>query len=198
MAKILIAEDERDIRDLISLTLRFAGHDVVATSNGEEAFEKAQEIIPDLIMMDVRMPRMTGYEACRLMKEIDTLKPVPVVFLSAKGQESEVSAGLEAGAVEYILKPFAPMELTAKVAEILEKHKGKPAAASSSQPQPGQGGPISSRPPAGDPPASPPSSTPPGSDRTASDRPAGEKPASTWPPRRPSWLDRDDKDRTNK
>ena len=66
MAKILIAEDERDIRDLITLTLRFAGHEVVATPNGEEAYHKAQEIIPDLIMMDVRMPRMTGYEACRL------------------------------------------------------------------------------------------------------------------------------------
>ena len=123
MAKILIAEDERDIRDLITLTLRFAGHEVVATPNGEEAYHKAQEIIPDLIMMDVRMPRMTGYEACRLMKEVDELKPVPVIFLSAKGQESEVAAGLEAGAVEYILKPFAPNELTDRVAAILEKYK---------------------------------------------------------------------------
>jgi DNA-binding response OmpR family regulator len=65
---------------------------------------------------------MTGYEACRKMKEIDTLKPVPVVFLSAKGQESEVAAGLEAGAVEYILKPFAPDQLTVRVAELLEKY----------------------------------------------------------------------------
>lgn len=123
MAKILIAEDERDIRDLITLTLRFAGHEVIATPNGEEAFQKAQETIPDLIMMDVRMPRMTGYEACRRMKEIDALKPIPVIFLSAKGQESEVAAGLEAGAVEYILKPFAPNQLTDRVAAILEKYK---------------------------------------------------------------------------
>lgn len=123
MAKILIAEDERDIRDLITLTLRFAGHEVIATPNGEEAFNKAQETIPDLIMMDVRMPRMTGYEACRRMKEIDALKPIPVIFLSAKGQESEVAAGLEAGAVEYILKPFAPNQLTERVAAILEKYK---------------------------------------------------------------------------
>ncbi len=123
MAKILIAEDERDIRDLITLTLRFAGHEVIATPNGEEAFNKAQETTPDLIMMDVRMPRMTGYEACRRMKEIDALKPVPVIFLSAKGQESEVAAGLEAGAVEYILKPFAPNQLTERVAAILEKYK---------------------------------------------------------------------------
>jgi len=123
MAKILIAEDERDIRDLITFILRFAGHVVVATSNGEEAFLKAQEVMPDLIMLDVRMPRMTGYEACRKIKEIDSLKPVPVVFLSAKGQESEVQAGLEAGAVEYILKPFAPDQLTARVNALLEKYQ---------------------------------------------------------------------------
>ncbi|MDH5606180.1 MAG: response regulator transcription factor [Anaerolineae bacterium] len=122
MAKILIAEDEPDIRDLITFTLRFAGHEVIATPNGAEAYEKAKEVIPDLIMMDVRMPRMTGYEACRKMKEIDALKPVPVVFLSAKGQESEVQAGLDAGAVEYILKPFAPDQLTAKVKSLLEKY----------------------------------------------------------------------------
>jgi DNA-binding response OmpR family regulator len=122
MAKILIAEDERDIRDLITFTLTFAGHEVVATPNGEEAFLKSQEFTPDLIMMDVRMPRMTGYEACKKMKELDHLKAVPVVFLSAKGQESEVQAGLEAGAVEYILKPFAPDQLTSRVAKLLEKY----------------------------------------------------------------------------
>lgn len=122
MAKILIAEDERDIRDLITFTLKFAGHEVIPTSNGEEAYLKAQEETPDLIMMDVRMPRMTGYEACRKMKEIDSLKPIPVIFLSAKGQEAEVQAGLEAGAVEYILKPFAPDQLTSRVAAILEKY----------------------------------------------------------------------------
>lgn len=122
MAKILIAEDERDIRDLITFTLRFAGHEVISTGNGEEAYLKAQEFTPDLIMMDVRMPRMTGYEACKKMKELDHLKLVPVVFLSAKGQESEVQAGLDAGAVEYILKPFAPDQLAAKVAQLIKKY----------------------------------------------------------------------------
>jgi DNA-binding response OmpR family regulator len=122
MAKILIAEDEHDIRDLITFTLTFAGHEVIPTQNGEEAYLKAQEVEPDLIMMDVRMPRMTGYEACKKMKEIDHLKEIPVVFLSAKGQESEVQAGLEAGAVEYILKPFAPDQLTDRVAKILTKY----------------------------------------------------------------------------
>lgn len=121
MAKILIAEDERDIRDLITFTLKFAGHEVIATANGEEALHTAEQEVPDLIMMDVRMPKMTGYDACRNMKEIDTLKEVPVVFLSAKGQESEVQAGLDAGAEAYILKPFAPDQLTTRVSQILEK-----------------------------------------------------------------------------
>ncbi|KAA3646174.1 MAG: response regulator [Chloroflexi bacterium] len=122
MAKILIAEDERDIRDLITFTLRFAGHEVIATTNGEEAYEKAQEVLPDLILMDVRMPRMTGYEACKRIKEHEELKDTPVVFLSAKGQESEVQAGLEAGAEEYILKPFAPDQLTDRVSKLIEAH----------------------------------------------------------------------------
>ncbi len=121
MAKILIADDERDIRDLVTFTLRFAGHEVFPTANGEEAYQKALEIVPDLILMDVRMPRMTGYEACRSIKSHDELRHIPVVFLSAKGQESEVQTGLEAGAAEYILKPFAPDQLMQKVAALLAK-----------------------------------------------------------------------------
>ena len=67
MARILIAEDEPDIRELVAFTLRFAGHEVTTTVNGEEALQQASHLIPDIIIMDVRMPRMTGYEACRLM-----------------------------------------------------------------------------------------------------------------------------------
>jgi CheY-like chemotaxis protein len=121
MAKILIAEDERDIRDLVAFTLRFAGHEVFAASNGEEALEMAPQVNPDLILMDVRMPRMTGYEACKAMKANPDLKDIPVVFLSAKGQENEIQQGLEAGAEKYLLKPFAPDQLTAQVKEILAK-----------------------------------------------------------------------------
>ena len=125
MAKILIAEDERDIRDLVAFTLRFAGHEVVAVGNGEEAVQAARQEKPELILMDVRMPRMTGYEACEKMKADPGLNKIPVVFLSAKGQESEIRTGLEAGADEYLLKPFAPAELTVRVAELLEKHHGQ-------------------------------------------------------------------------
>jgi DNA-binding response OmpR family regulator len=121
MAKILIAEDERDIRELVSFSLQFGGFTVVHAINGAEAVEQAQKELPDLILMDVRMPKMTGYEACRQMKTIDAIRDIPVVFLSAKGQESEIQAGLEVGAEEYILKPFAPDELVKQVQAVLER-----------------------------------------------------------------------------
>ncbi len=121
MAKILVAEDERDIRDLVAFTLRFAGYEVFTAANGEEAVELAPNVNPDLILMDVRMPRMTGYEACRIMKLSPDLKDIPIVFLSAKGQETEIQAGLDAGAEEYLLKPFAPDQLTSHVKTILAK-----------------------------------------------------------------------------
>ena len=121
MAKILVAEDERDIRDLVAFTLRFAGYEVFTAANGEEAVELAPQVNPDLILMDVRMPRMTGYEACRIMKLNPDLKDIPIVFLSAKGQETEIQQGLDAGAEEYLLKPFAPDQLTSHVKAILAK-----------------------------------------------------------------------------
>ena len=80
MAKILIAEDERDIRELITFTLSFAGHQVTATSNGEEACAAAEVLLPDLILLDVRMPRMSGYEACRQIKASQKTSHIPVVF----------------------------------------------------------------------------------------------------------------------
>jgi len=121
MANILIAEDERDIRELVTFTLEYGGHTVMAVANGEEALEAAHRQAPDLILLDVRMPRMTGYEACRRIKADPTLRHIPVVFLSAKGQELEVETGLEAGAVEYILKPFSPDQLNKKITDLLTR-----------------------------------------------------------------------------
>ncbi|GAP09766.1 response regulators consisting of a CheY-like receiver domain and a winged-helix DNA-binding domain [Bellilinea caldifistulae] len=125
MAKILVAEDEKDIRDLLSFTLQFAGHTVITVNNGEEAWQAAPSVMPDLILMDVRMPRMTGYEACQRIKADPQTAHIPVVFLSAKGQEAEIQQGLQAGASEYLLKPFAPDELTRRVAELLERFAQK-------------------------------------------------------------------------
>jgi len=120
MARILVAEDERDIRELINFTLLFAGYQVTLAANGEEAVTLAEQIKPDLILLDVRMPRMTGYEACRALKAQPDLRPVPVVFLTAKGQDEEVQMGKEVGAHAYILKPFAPDDLTRRVKDILQ------------------------------------------------------------------------------
>ncbi len=121
MAKILVAEDERDIRELVVFTLQFGGLTVVAARDGQDAVEKAQQDQFDLILMDVRMPRMTGYEACAELKKSEKTRDIPVIFLSAKGQETEVQHGLEVGAEEYILKPFAPDQLTKRVKEILAR-----------------------------------------------------------------------------
>jgi CheY-like chemotaxis protein len=137
MAHILVAEDERDIRELINFTLMFAGHTVTLAANGEEAVELARQSLtnaakPDLIMMDVRMPKMTGYEACRQIKLLDGLKDIPVVFLSAKGQDEEIQTGLDAGAAAYILKPFSPDDLTRRVGELLVSLRS---AASASTPE---------------------------------------------------------------
>jgi len=124
MTKILIAEDERDIRDLITFTLRFGGYEVVAGSNGEEAVALAKQEKPDLILLDVRMPRMTGYEACAAIKAVPQLRDIPVIFLSAKGQDSEIQAGMQAGASEYLLKPFAPDQLITRIQSVLAKAPG--------------------------------------------------------------------------
>lgn len=121
MTKILIAEDDQDIRELVILTLQFNGYDVVSAVDGAQAVEKAQKDQFDLILMDVRMPRMTGYEACRQLREMESTRDVPIIFLSAKGQESEIQAGLDAGATQYILKPFAPDVLARKISEALNQ-----------------------------------------------------------------------------
>lgn len=121
MARILVAEDERDIRELINFTLMFAGHTVTLAANGAEAVELVEQANPQLIMMDVRMPKLTGYEACRQIKAMDAYKDIPVIFLSAKGQDEEIQSGIDAGAAAYILKPFSPDELGRRVNEILQQ-----------------------------------------------------------------------------
>jgi DNA-binding response OmpR family regulator len=124
MARILIADDERDIRELITFILTYAGHEVFPTSNGEEAYQMAMQIIPDLMVLDVRMPRMTGYEVCEQIKSNRQTRDIPIVFLSAKGQESEVRMGIDVGADEYILKPFSPEQLLERVKSILICNNG--------------------------------------------------------------------------
>ena len=122
--KIIVADDEPDVLFMTAFSLRtVGGFEVIEARNGLEAVEKAQQVHPDLIILDIKMPRMNGYEACRRLKEIPELRDVPVIFLSAKGQRQEIEEGLNIGAADYILKPFAPEELIAKVRKVLGLQK---------------------------------------------------------------------------
>lgn len=119
--RILVAEDDSDIRGLIAFSLRYVGYEVVEATNGRDAVRQAQQQLPDLVLLDVRMPNLNGYEACELLKADDSTRDIPIIFLSARGQESEIKYGLELGAEEYILKPFAPDELYRRVGAVLER-----------------------------------------------------------------------------
>ena len=121
--KILIADDEKDVRDLVRFTFERRGFEVVEATDGIEAVTLARRELPALILLDAMMPGMSGYEASRELKKAEATKEIPIVFLSAKGQTYEVIEGLEAGAIAYIVKPFAPKELVAQVQEVLQKHQ---------------------------------------------------------------------------
>jgi CheY-like chemotaxis protein len=121
--RILVAEDEADIRFMTCFTLRYGGFEVIEAVDGAQALELAQQLVPDLILLDVKMPRLDGIEACRQIKALPALRDVPVVFVSALGQEQEVARGQYAGASDYLLKPFVPEDLIKKVQGILERRR---------------------------------------------------------------------------
>lgn len=121
MAKILVADDDRDVRELCIFTLQFAGHEVFGASNGEEAINQAKQTLPDLIIMDVRMPKINGFEACKILKADPFTCTIPVIFLSVRVEDSEVQTGLNAGAVDYLHKPISPDRLSEKVKTHLQK-----------------------------------------------------------------------------
>lgn len=119
MSRILVAEDQSDLREMITFTLRLAGHQVISTTDGAEALQQAQDTLPDLIILDLHMPRLTGYEVCRQLKALDAFQNTPVIIISAKGNADEIQAGLDAGASEYIRKPFPIENLTSRVQALL-------------------------------------------------------------------------------
>ena len=119
---ILIVEDEPAVRELLVSAFEFHNFDVIEAENGVEGVEEAKKNLPDLIIMDVRMPIMTGFEACQLLKAEESTKNIPVVFLSAYGQDAEVSTGLGLGAEEYLVKPFEVSNLIGLIRNVLSKH----------------------------------------------------------------------------
>ncbi len=119
--KIVLAEDEPQIARLIEFKLKKEGYKVIWKENGEEALEAIKADKPDLILLDVMMPVMDGYEVLRRVKEDENLKSIPVVMLTARAQEKDVVKGIDLGAEDYITKPFHPAELLARVKRILGK-----------------------------------------------------------------------------
>ena len=115
MARILIAEDEPDIRELVAFTLRFAGHEVTPTANGEEALQQASVVIPDLILMDVVMPGQNGFQLTRAISRDPLYADVPIIMCTSKNQETDRVWGMRQGARDYITKPVDATELMAKI-----------------------------------------------------------------------------------
>jgi len=119
MKKILIVDDEAHILNIIKFNLKKRGYDITIASNGEEAIEKIKGNIPDLLIIDVMMPKMSGYDVCRILKEDEKYKDMPIIMLSAKSQLEDIEVAKELGITKYLTKPFSPMMLMKKVVEII-------------------------------------------------------------------------------
>jgi DNA-binding response OmpR family regulator len=116
---ILVADDEEDLRELVSYRLTRSGYDVIAAGDGQEALELAAEHTPDLMVLDVMMPKLDGYELTRRVRAEAALRSIPVILLTARSQESDIDRGFEVGADDYLKKPFNPDELVARVRAVL-------------------------------------------------------------------------------
>jgi len=123
MAKIVVADDDADIRDLVTFKLQQSGHDVVAVGDGAAAVEACRGEVPDLVVLDVMMPGMSGLEACRAIRLDQRLTKVPVILLTARAQESDIEQGFSAGADDYVVKPFSPRELASRVSAVLQRSR---------------------------------------------------------------------------
>jgi DNA-binding response OmpR family regulator len=117
--KILIADDEPNIVVSLEFLMRQRGYEVRSVGNGEDALAAVAEFGPDLVLLDVMMPRMSGYEVCQKVRENAAWQGVRIVMLSAKGRDIEVSKGLAIGADAYVTKPFSTKDLLARVGELL-------------------------------------------------------------------------------
>ncbi len=128
-SRVLIVEDERDIRDLVLFHLEREGFQVSSASSGEEALRQVRHASPDLVLLDLMLPAMGGLEVCRKLRQDPATVALPIVMLTAKGDEVDRVLGLELGADDYIVKPFSPKELLARVRAVLRRARPAPGAA---------------------------------------------------------------------
>ena len=126
MASILVIEDEADIQEVLEYNLRQAGHDVISALRGKEGLRLARERRPDLVLLDLMLPDVPGTDICRALKDDPELRDVPVVMLTAKGEEIDRVVGFELGADDYITKPFSVRELVLRVRAILKRRQSTP------------------------------------------------------------------------
>ena len=121
MARIVVADDDVDIRELVEFKLSTMGHEIVAVADGAAAVEACREQRPDLAVLDVMMQGMSGLEAVRIIRADAELADVPVILLTARAQESDVETGFDSGADDYVTKPFSPRELANRVEALLSR-----------------------------------------------------------------------------
>lgn len=120
-AKILVIEDNEDTRELLRYNLAAAGYEAAAAPDGHEGLELARTMLPDLILLDLMLPGMDGLEVCRRLKQAPETGRIPVIMLTAKGEEVDRIVGLELGADDYVVKPFSPRELVLRIKAVLRR-----------------------------------------------------------------------------
>ncbi|MCX7007249.1 MAG: response regulator transcription factor [Kiritimatiellaeota bacterium] len=118
---ILVVEDDEDIQELIRYNLAQAGHRVAVAGTGEDGLKAARSKKPDLILLDIMLPGMDGLEVCRMLGVQDDTRHIPVIMLTAKGEEADIVTGLQMGADDYITKPFSPRVLLARIKVVLRR-----------------------------------------------------------------------------
>ncbi|MEV5436201.1 response regulator [Streptomyces sp. NPDC052682] len=121
MARVLIADDDADIRDLVAFKLVQSGHEVTAVEDGMAALRAVRERPFDLVLLDIRMPGMSGLDICRAVRAAPDTASLPVILITARSQEGDVELGFAAGADDYIVKPFSPRELSSRVTAMLSR-----------------------------------------------------------------------------
>jgi DNA-binding response OmpR family regulator len=121
VARIVVADDAVDIRELVEFKLSTLGHDVVAVADGAAAVDACRAQRPDLVVLDVMMPGVSGLDAIRAIRADPSLADLPVILLTARAQESDVETGFDSGADDYITKPFSPRELASRVQALLTR-----------------------------------------------------------------------------